>query len=170
MFPSAQYRAWRVLLPKQALVSWRKCAFHHFLYYADYMLILLSRYCNNPISAVLPQFGILLMEIAFGLHVLTTFWFSAVWARLMQLGHIRAWHWVHTTESQNRKSQRFRWLETSLDMSFIKKLRISFADAQVFLNWSVFQFEPQLSVYEPCQLYTFDINKVIYVFIHIQYC
>lgn len=92
----------------------------------------------------------------------------------MQLGHIRPWYWVTTTESQNGKSKRFRWLEASLDMSFTKKLKIrlsNFADAQVFLNWSVFQSEPQLSIYEPCQLYTFDINIIIYMLTHtpIQY-
>lgn len=89
----------------------------------------------------------------------------------MQLGHIRAWHWVSNTECQNGKSKRFRRLEASLDMGFIKKLKIrlgSFADAHVFLNCSVFKSEPHLSVNEPCQLHTFDINVTIYVVI--QYC
>lgn len=136
------------LLTKQALVRQRS-AFCHFLYYTDFILILLllSPWAiNNPISAVLPLSDILLMVCGSTLLSHSSVVFSRVWDEIMQLSWIRAQPWVSTAESQHGKMKRlghFRWLETSLAVGFINWLKIRLdrcADSKVFLKW-VFQIK-----------------------------
>lgn len=52
----------------------------------------------------------------------------------MQRGQIRAQPWVTDAESQHGKRRRlghYRWLETSLEMGFINKLKIRLGSFQI---------------------------------------